>query len=200
MVGLRSPHLKQQASSSAMPNYLRPPTQEPTARRDRLETRIRDKQAAIFEQEGISPSKVCIGHSDDTPDVEYLTGLARRGYYIHRGPSADRSPTLSGAPSPPPQLVRATLEQARGVNQDLIDDGLVDRVMLGTEWPGNRGNLNLAGAGQFRPPTIQSASSTVPDLLAGFGAVELVVERMTYGLSVFRELRGSVIHRDLASL
>jgi predicted metal-dependent phosphotriesterase family hydrolase len=44
--------------------------------------RIGVKQADIFEQEQVSPSMVCIGHSDDTTDLKYLTGLARRGYYI----------------------------------------------------------------------------------------------------------------------
>jgi phosphotriesterase-related protein len=39
-------------------------------------------QARIFEDEGVSPSRVAIGHSDDTDDLDYLAGLARRGYTL----------------------------------------------------------------------------------------------------------------------
>src|SRR5436190_10635840 len=43
--------------------------------------RIGEKQAVIFEEEGVSPSKVCIGHSDNSP-ADYQLGLAKRGYYL----------------------------------------------------------------------------------------------------------------------
>jgi len=38
-----------------------------------------EKQADIFEAEGVSPARVSIGHSDDTDDVDYLIDLAKRG-------------------------------------------------------------------------------------------------------------------------
>jgi phosphotriesterase-related protein len=38
------------------------------------------KQAEVFEAEGVSPARVSIGHSDDTDDMDYLIGLAKRGY------------------------------------------------------------------------------------------------------------------------
>src|SRR6201999_4626661 len=44
--------------------------------------RIGEKQADIFESEGLSPSRVCLGHSDDSNDLEYLTGLLKRGYTL----------------------------------------------------------------------------------------------------------------------
>src|SRR5271165_3231899 len=53
-----------------------------------------EKQAAIFEQEQVNPSKVCIGHSAETTDMNYLMGLARRGYYV----GMDR---LKGGADPP---------------------------------------------------------------------------------------------------
>lgn len=40
------------------------------------------KQAEIFEAEGVSPARVSIGHSDDTDDIDYLVGLAKRGYTL----------------------------------------------------------------------------------------------------------------------
>jgi phosphotriesterase-related protein len=95
--------------------------------------RIGEKQAAIFEQEGLTPSKVCIGHSDDTPDVDYLIGLARRGYYL----GMDRLP--GGLPPSPGASIqnppRATLEQRMASIKRLVDEGLGNRVMLGTDFP-----------------------------------------------------------------
>jgi phosphotriesterase-related protein len=41
-----------------------------------------ETQAAILETEGVSPARVSLGHSDDTTDVNYLLGLAKRGYTI----------------------------------------------------------------------------------------------------------------------
>ena len=44
--------------------------------------RIGELQAAIFEESGVDPGRVVIGHSDDTTDIGYLTGLADRGFVI----------------------------------------------------------------------------------------------------------------------
>jgi predicted metal-dependent phosphotriesterase family hydrolase len=71
--------------------------------------------------------------------VEYLTGLARRGYYIGMDRLPTGLPPSPGTPAPPPQLVRATLEQRLASIKHLIDEGLVDRVMLGTDYPIGRG-------------------------------------------------------------
>ncbi len=44
--------------------------------------RIGDAQADIFDELGVPPDRVVIGHSDDTYELDYLTGLASRGYVI----------------------------------------------------------------------------------------------------------------------
>jgi len=44
--------------------------------------RIGEKQADIFESEGLDPAMVCLGHCDDTDDMSYLTGLLKRGYTL----------------------------------------------------------------------------------------------------------------------
>lgn len=41
-----------------------------------------ERQADILESEGVNPARVSLGHSDDTKDVNYLIGLAKRGYTI----------------------------------------------------------------------------------------------------------------------
>ena len=47
-----------------------------------------EAQAALLESFGVDPHRVAIGHSDDSDDLAYLTGLASRGYWI----SMDRLP------------------------------------------------------------------------------------------------------------
>ena len=40
------------------------------------------EQQRIFEEEGVDPSRVIIGHSGDTTDIDYLEKLIRNGSYI----------------------------------------------------------------------------------------------------------------------
>jgi phosphotriesterase-related protein len=44
--------------------------------------RTGETQADLFDDEGVDPRKVVIGHSDDTDDVDYLTGILDRGYWL----------------------------------------------------------------------------------------------------------------------
>ena len=44
--------------------------------------RVGEKQADIFESEGLNPVSVCLGHCDDSDDMDYLTGLLKRGYTL----------------------------------------------------------------------------------------------------------------------
>ncbi len=41
-----------------------------------------DRQVEVFEDEGVDPSRVYVGHSDDTDSMSYLTGLLQRGYWV----------------------------------------------------------------------------------------------------------------------
>lgn len=47
-----------------------------------VRNRIGEAQAAVFDELGVDPGRVIIGHSDDTTDISYITGLADRGYLI----------------------------------------------------------------------------------------------------------------------
>lgn len=95
--------------------------------------RIGEKQAEIFEQEQVRPSMVCIGHSDDTTDWGYLSGLARRGYYVGMDRLRGGAPIAPGAA--PPDRPRATLEERLLLIKRLVDSGYSNRVMLGTDVP-----------------------------------------------------------------
>jgi phosphotriesterase-related protein len=144
--------------------------------------RIGEKQAAIFEQEGISPSNVCIGHCDDTPDVEYLTGLARRGYYIGMDRLPTGLPPSPGTPAPLPQQVRANLEQRLASIKHLIDEGLVDRVMLSTDYPIGLG-LGATATWQARdarnPDGINFVRAKALPRLRELGVQETAIRTMT---------------------
>jgi phosphotriesterase-related protein len=52
--------------------------------------RAGENLAVIFEQEGVKPARVSFDHSDDSGEMDYFLGLARRGYslsmdHVHRG-------------------------------------------------------------------------------------------------------------------
>ena len=142
--------------------------------------RIGEKQAAIFEQEGISPSKVCIGHSDDTPDVDYLIGLARRGYYLGMDRLPGGLPPSPGAPIQNPP--RATLEQRMASIKKLIDEGLGNRVMLGTDFPigiGLNPTAALAARDARNPDGINFVIRKVIPLLKAIGVTDAAIRTMT---------------------
>jgi phosphotriesterase-related protein len=82
------------------------------------------KQAEIFESERVSPARVSIGHSDDTDDLEYLIGLARRGYTL----GMDHA-FWGMAPG-------ATLTWQKRVEtvKRLIDAGFVDKIFFSNDW------------------------------------------------------------------
>ena len=92
--------------------------------------RIGEKQAVIFEAEGLSPSKVCIGHSDNSP-ADYQSGLVRRGYYL----GMDQLPR--GGPVPPGTPLQApgglTWEQRYTQIKALVDAGFANHLMLGND-------------------------------------------------------------------
>lgn len=86
--------------------------------------RAGEKQVELFEAEGVSPSRVSLGHSDDTDDVNYLLGLAKRGYtlgldHIYRGMAqGEKVPWKT---------------RAEYIKQ-LIDAGFVTRIFLSNDW------------------------------------------------------------------
>jgi len=83
-----------------------------------------EKQADIFEAEGLSTARVSLGHSNDTDDMEYLTGLAKRGYTL----GMDHA-FWGMAPV-------ATLPWQRRVEciKRLIDAGFVNQLFLSNDW------------------------------------------------------------------
>jgi phosphotriesterase-related protein len=92
----------------------------PIATHTHARLRMGEKQAEIFEAEGVSPARVSLGHSDDSDDMDYLIGLARRGYtlgmdHVNRGLKSD---------------ARVPWQKRAGCIKQLVDAGFADRIFL----------------------------------------------------------------------
>ncbi len=91
-----------------------------------VRARIGERQADILEREGVDPSRVVIGHSDDSSEFDYLDGLARRGYSL----GMDRLPN-GRLPEYGGQGVEARMDMI----VRLVEAGHVGRLMLAHDDP-----------------------------------------------------------------
>ena len=85
--------------------------------------RTGEQQMAVFEDEGVDPDRVYIGHSNDTTDIDYLIGIMDRGAWL----GLDRLPggRRKGTPD---------WEGRAQVTKKLIDAGYSHRIMLSHDW------------------------------------------------------------------
>ena len=88
--------------------------------------RTGEAQADLLESHGVDPTRVAIGHSDDSDDIGYLTGLAARGYRI----GMDRLP--NGAL---PNYGGQGIEDRMDMIAELVERGYGDRVLLSHDDP-----------------------------------------------------------------
>ena len=78
-------------------------------------------QVEIFQDEGAPMDRICIGHSADTTDVEYLESLLETGVYL----SMDRYPGAEGRPG---------WQERNATVKALIERGWAHRLMLGHDY------------------------------------------------------------------
>jgi phosphotriesterase-related protein len=97
--------------------------------------RIGEKQADIFESEGLNPAMVCLGHCDDTDDMSYLTGLLKRGYTIGMDHLTWGTRSATGVLS---------WQQRGQCIKKLIDAGFCNKMFLSNDW---YFGISTAGAG-----------------------------------------------------
>jgi phosphotriesterase-related protein len=83
--------------------------------------RVGARQVDILKNEGVDLSRVCIGHSADTTDIDYLTALLEQGVFL----SMDRYPGREGRPDW--QTRNATVKA-------LVDRGFSGQLMLGHDY------------------------------------------------------------------
>jgi phosphotriesterase-related protein len=94
--------------------------------------RVGTRQIEILAEEGVPMHQVCIGHSADTTDVDYLESLLRAGVYL----SMDRYP--GAEPRPDWRQRNATVKA-------LIDRGWAARLMLGHDHAPGAVSIHAAG-------------------------------------------------------
>jgi len=105
-----------------------------------------ETQVAILEAEGVSPARVSLGHSDDTKDVNYLIGLAKRGYTIgidHVFYGATKA--AKGEPGYVTYLRQVPWHKRAGYVKQLIDAGFGDKIFLSNDWELEREQMNPDG-------------------------------------------------------
>lgn len=89
--------------------------------------RLGEKHAVIFESEGLSPAKACIGHTDNSA-ADYQLGLVKRGYYL----GMDQVPR-GGPPAGTAQSNALTWDQRYMQIKALVDAGFAERIMIGND-------------------------------------------------------------------
>jgi phosphotriesterase-related protein len=77
-------------------------------------------QLDVLIEAGADPQRICIGHSNDTGDIGYLTALASRGCFI----GLDRFPGDHGL----------DLQQRIDLLATLVEAGLADNILLSHDW------------------------------------------------------------------
>jgi len=105
-----------------------------------------EMQADIFEAEGVSPTRVSLGHSDDTDDVNYLIGLAKRGYTI--GIDHAFYGAIEPAPDQPgwmTERMELPWQKRAGYIIQLIHAGFGNKVFLSNDWELDREKINPDG-------------------------------------------------------
>lgn len=85
--------------------------------------RAGESDAVILEDEGVNPARVSFDHSDDSGDMDYFLGLARRGYslsmdHVHRGLMAN---------------VKPSFERRAECIKKIIDAGFADKLFLSSD-------------------------------------------------------------------
>lgn len=94
-----------------------------------------EKQSKILEAEGLSPGSVSFGHCDDTEDVNYLIGLAERGYTL----GIDHA-FYGVAPG-----AKVGWQRRAEYVKQLVDVCFGDRIFLCNDWELDREKLNPDG-------------------------------------------------------
>jgi phosphotriesterase-related protein len=83
--------------------------------------RIGARQVDVLLEEGVAPDRICIGHSADTTDVEYLVELLEQGVFL----SMDRYPGHNIAPD---------WKTRNATVKALVDRGFAGQMMLGHDY------------------------------------------------------------------
>lgn len=133
--------------------------------------RVGDRQLDVLLEAGVSPSRIYIGHSDDSDDLDYLTGVVERGAWTgfdhltfgHR----------DGA---------LTLDRRLANLKALLDAGHAGRVLFGQDWAVNMpvlGSDLLREREECNPHGYLFVVNVVVPKLLELGVGQSTIDRMT---------------------
>ena len=126
------------------------------------------EQIRIFKEEGMQMDRVCIGHTADTTNVEYIEWLLNQGVYV----SMDRYP--GRAP-------RVQWEQRNECVKALVDKGWASKLMLGHDGHATlpfRKGREPEGGFKSDDSMLFVSRTAIPALLAG-GMSQQAIDLMT---------------------
>ena len=133
--------------------------------------RVGDRQLDILTAAGVDPSRICIGHSDDSDELDYLTGVVERGAWL--GFDHLNFGHREGA---------LTLEQRLANLVRLLDAGHAGRIMFGQDWAVNMPVLGaglLAEREAYNPHGYLFVVKVVLPRLLEMGVDRATIERIT---------------------
>lgn len=134
--------------------------------------RVGEQQLRIFQSEKLDLNQVYIGHSNDTADVAYLTGLMKKGAWV----GLDRTFLGDVTPGTPSWTQRAdTIKR-------LIDAGWGHRILLSHDWcvyPGILGPKQQKAFMTHNPDSFLFITRKVLPRLKGLGVPDKTITQIT---------------------
>jgi phosphotriesterase-related protein len=124
------------------------------------------RQTEILNEEGVDMSRVCIGHSADTKDVEYLESLLKLGVYL----SMDRYPSRPDMPD---------WRERNATVKALIEHGWADRLMVGHDYAPAPYLADGSGPDPEHPTRYLFLSTTALPALHVDGVDDATIRKMT---------------------
>lgn len=124
------------------------------------------RQVEIFQEEGAPMDRICIGHSADSTDADYIEDLLNAGVYI----SMDRYPG-----TPP----RPNWEQRNATLKQLIDRGWTEKLMVGHDHA-PQAVLNGAPETDHQPTRYLHLATVALPALRAQGVSEETVHTITH--------------------
>lgn len=85
------------------------------------QNRVGEPQWRVFAEERVDPARVCIGHSSDSTEFDYLEGLAREGVFL-------------GMDELPGHQLNEPWREKCDMIKRLIDAGFAGQLMLSHDW------------------------------------------------------------------
>lgn len=132
--------------------------------------RIGEEQVRILQEENLDMGLVCIGHSNDTTDIKYLTGLLDQGVWL----GMDRHPG-GGLGTP-------LWEERTKIIKSLIELGWGHRIMLAHDWDSSIGlhpSEFRAQREAYNPDNYLFITRKVLPYLKNLGATETDIKKLT---------------------